>query len=504
MTQGGLFKLILKDDRFDQFFRLTESLRNTTYGSLKRSHLLYISHDYKPFVAFASEYIKVKPTGDSTGAITRETNVLRFIFPVFSHYTSDIVLHLKIQSVGSYALFSASSPLDPTTANPLYQFCPYTGLRVCKKVSFYSDSVLVDEYNIDDAIMYHKFFVKESHQDGWKACHGQQIPKKATMMGNGCTQTLEISDGHQTPKLYHEELEMFIPLQFWFCKDLSSAIPNHFIPTSQRTILIEMNTIENIIQTFINPQDDNGVNDDILTPVSLPISKLNIEAELYVNGIYLDNSIYDLVTSHTKQKNILLQKEDSIILHNMRFPTEYMMIGFRNRQNTIDFNRWFLMGTPKVHPTNNYKSFWVFPTCVNITGSANFSLRLRLATEFTTLENFVDTLNLSSYGLDISPVLPTQFYNCYIPLRYADQSLTVSPHDNSVFLLTFAHYIGKKDFNGYFNLSTNRELYITYKFKSSHQFVQSYQANQAEMIISMTAINILYRNGDRLALKFSV
>ena len=112
-------------------------------------------------------------------------------------------------------------------------------------------------------------------------------------------------------------------------------------------------------------------------------------------------------------------------------------------------------------------------------------------------------IGVTAHGVEIFPFLPAGFYNAYLPIKYMENTLVVSPVDTSTFLVSFCLYPGKFNPSGYYNLSTGRELYINYAMRDT-AFARDYPPGKAEMVVSMAALNFLVRKGDQISLRFSL
>jgi hypothetical protein len=527
MPQGAIFKLVLRDERFDKFFTASEYLSKRfadisakraaageknvqpTFLDIERSHILYIHAAYRPYVSVASEYARVKASGDGTSALGLSGGTLQFTFPIYGHFTSDMAVHIRFKAVGDKNATTASS------ATPYLRYCALPGVRLFKKVELRSEQVIIDDYNPDDVIAASKFFVKADNRTGWDRCHGQQELREATYFGNGFTGSLMYRDGPQTPKLYHDSFDIYVPLHFSFCRDAAHAMLNDLIPNTQRTITCELAALGDIIQALVPSvapppplaPDGKAPAPGTLDVVPLPFTKLGIECDLYVNGLYVNPEIHDVFASrigfslirvHRRQVNQLQHTSGRFLLDQLKFPAEYLMLGFRSRLLASDFDRWWMMGFPKVH-TGADKL--LVPAMIWNNDLQVCQLVCREALEVTTLENHVDTLGVTAHGVEIFPSLPTSFYNAYMPTRYAENSMVISPVDTSAFLVNFCLYPGKFNPSGYYNLSAGRELYIDYKLKAS---LADLEPGDAEMVTSMSALNFLMRKGDKVHLRYAL
>jgi hypothetical protein len=513
---GAIFKIVLRDERFDRYFTASDFLRcrldairlkrkaagfdnvQPTFLDIEQSHSLFIHSAYRPYVSTASEYVRVKAAGDTVGGLGPGGGALHFTFPIHGHFTSDMVVHIRIGAIGS------KTATAPSAATPYLRYCALPGVRMFRKVEMKSDSVLIDDYTPDDVIAHSKFFVHADQRVGWERCHGQQEPREALYYANGYTGRLKYHDGPQTPKLYQEGFDLYIPLQFWICRDSSQALLNDLIPNSQRTITCELAPLADIVQALLPAGGGAGT---LMAPADLPFTKVAIDADLYVNNLYVNPEIHDIFASrigfslirvHRRQTIQLRSPSDAFLLDQLRFPAEYLMVGVRARSLAHDFDRWWMMGRPRVRDRH---SSIIAPAMIwnDLIGIPQ--LVSREAVEVTTLDNVVDTIGVTAHGIDIFPQLPSAFYNAYLPIRYSESTMVAAPADTSAFLISFCLYPGKRNPSGYYNLSAGREMYINYQLKPEASEVEG---GEFEMTISMSALNFLVRKGDRIALRYAL
>ncbi len=518
MSQGAIFKLVLRDERFDRFFTASDYLRTRldairqkraaagnknvqpTFTDIEKSHILYVHAAYRPYVAVATEYARVKPFGDGTASIGPSGGTIEFTWPVYGHFTSDLVLHVRFRAIGSQAAFEAGS--QPTPTQPLLRYCAYPGLRMIRRAAFTSDKILIDDYTTDEAVSFTKFFVDTDHVTGWKRCHGQQEPRLASYLGNGYTGYLTYSDGPQTPKLYHDSLDMFIPLQFWLSNDASHALLNDLIPNTQRSITCELAPLSEIVKALIPDPNNPGA----LMQTALPFSKLNMDVSLYVGSLYTNPEIHDifatrigfsLIRVHRRQVNGIQTPTDAVLLDQLKFPAEFFTVGFRERAMASDFDRWWLNGI--IPPRTNANKL-LTPAMIWNYQANTCQLVCREATETEALANPIDMLGVTAHGVEIYPMTPALFYNGYLPIKYQKSTLTVSPNDTSTFMVTFCLYPGQFNPSGYYNLSAGRELYLNYAFKTWYNLAPG----AIEMVVAMSALNFLMRKGDKVSLRYAL
>ena len=528
MTSSGVFTLVSQDDITDSYFTaysiLESRLRNISspmVSDIEKTHILYVKSRYYPYVSIASEYAKVLPSG--TQVIGRTGPELSFTLPTYGDFTNDMVLHVKFDPIGNKTSYlNGFMPEQTNPSPPLLRYCAFPGIRLIENVELRaSGGVLIDSYQPEDVIAYKNFFVSRDHKAGWERCYGQDEIQQAAYNCKSYTNILNYSNGYQTPKVYHDSFDMFIPLHLWFCEDVSNALINYNSATSQRVIKIRMTDIGKIVQALVygttssgNVIETTGALEGLI-PVTLPITSLKFQAELYVNQLYTYSFIseimkrdftFNLIRVHKRQITGISAESGSILLNQLNYPGEFMSVGFRNKKNTSDFDRWHLMGSDFLTPdTNNIRTLYA----PGIIWNSSYTVRQlvsRAATPMTSLNPIISDISIVTSGdIEIYPRISYSFFNDYLPVRYNKNSAVISPYDNNMFLVTFCFYPGKFNPSGYFNLSTTRELYIKYWM---HPDYTDFINNNFEMVICMSALNFLYKvsgaSGDSLNLKYTM
>lgn len=509
MTQSGIYKIILRDDRFDAPLRASDLLskklkeiqrkkeamaRGSTAGKdrcnilpsvddISRDHIMYVGSIYKPFVSVATEYVRVRPYGDATSFLNATGGSVRFVFPMYGHFISDMVLNVKIAAVGS-----------ANATSPFYRYCALPGLRMFKSIAFYSDETLIDEYTRDEAVAYSKFFVKNDYLPAWYRAIGQQQIKNATCFNPaGFTINTQYSDGPQTPKLLQDPLDLWVPLQFDFCLDAARAISNDLISASQRIIKIDVAPITDMLFAY----------DANMNQIILPINQVSIDLNLYVNTLFVNPEIYEIIASrigfslirvHRRQTAQTTLASDSILLAQLKYPIEYILFGFRDINNLNDPDLWALMGTAgtQTNATSLYVPimFW---------NGFMVQLGSRAAKLVTSLENLVDQgISLTTQTVDIYKNMPMDFFSNYLPIRYMQYGGLRASTDANMGLISECLYPGNFQPSGYFPASAGREIYLSY---SSSMISVSLTT---EYLVFASTLNFLVRKGDKVLLRFSV
>ncbi len=368
MSTGGLFILITNDGKQDRMLNATallnkrlleiERLRSRnpqirdptpTLVDIERTHILFINAHFKPFAAIGYEYNKVSVQSGSA----RLGSTVQFSIAQYGDFFNDMVLHLKLGRVEATGADYWSSPAaNPATApNQLLRYCDYLGQRVVKNVKFTVNSNPLDEYDSDVMNMHQKFFVTPHKETGWKRNVGQELPKLGYSdvgaangragRGAGVREQKFILDGPQTAKPLQEEVDMWIPLLFWFNLDPRLSIPSIAIPYGQRFIDVTFAPANEILQHVhaSNPAlDAPGQN-------QVPVPEI-LTCDLYTNNIFVNPEIHDifikrigfsLIRVHRRQVIRTMKANDMLLLNSLKWPTETLYVGLRPVAN-IDTN----------------------------------------------------------------------------------------------------------------------------------------------------------------------
>jgi hypothetical protein len=511
MSLGGVFTIVLRDERFDQFYTASDYLRERlnkirksrkaagytnpqpTFADLGHTHKFFLNETYKPFVANASEYFKVKSSGDGTIEISESGGTASFTFPINGHFTSDMLFHVRIEPVGS------------ATGDTFYRYCALPGGRLFKDVTWDSGEIKLDNFTPDDTVFHGNFHVDPKNREGWLRGLGQQVPQVAEYQGNGYTGVFNYMDGPQTLKRLQPAIDMMVPLQFSNSQAPQNAVLNDFIANTQRRIVAELEDIDKIIGAFNSDGDS----------VALPFSKLKMSIELYVNNIFVNPEIHDIFASrcgfslfrtHQRHLKSVTNPEDSIKLSQLKFPAEYLHVGFRDKQNANDFDHWPLFGTNTRPSTANENALLIpamifnpapAPPAVNV-GVCELVCRVGKISSLGTLTPIVDQLGVTAHSITVYPTLPTEFYTNYLPNRYPQRTPITSPHDTSTHLIPFSNFPGDAQPSGYYNLSSGREFHLNYR----SSFISN--TTPTQLVVTMSALNFMVRKGDKLNLRYSI
>lgn len=510
-VQGGIFQLITRDGRNDQFLQAESQLRarldsikqkraaaraqmraagdpkwesypiEPTLADVECSHRLFVRSQFRPFCAVGCEYAKVPAAG--IPALSSSETTLKFTLPVFGDFLGDMVLHLQLAAVGTEG------------GAGQYEYTHYPGIRAVRRAEFRSDEVLIDSYSRDDVLFVDKFWVDPKDRDGWDRCMGEQVTQVGEFWNsNEYTACAVFKDGAQTRRARQAPLDLWIPLQFSTAGDAAQAIPNDMIPNTQRTVSITLAPVGELIRA----RDAAG------NVVSLPFSTLAARANLYVNNLYVNPEIHDifaarlgftLIRTHQTQYDTLSAPAGVVRLDRIKFPAEFLQVGVRSSDAEADFDRWHLFGQPRARtPATSLMT----PGALWNVGLGICQLVCRQLREASTLDEIATGMRVTAgRGVELFTNADATFYQAYLPTRWRGRTPVVAPKDRGVMLVPFDLYPGAPEVSGYINLSTEREVQLEFVAPTVSG------TNTAQIISAASALNFLVRDGDSIRLRYS-
>lgn len=465
MSTGGTFQLLANTGEQDKLLLATNILnkrlikiehdrcRNPniknkmpTLVDIERTHILYINAHFKPFVSIAYEYDKI---GAQEGDV-RFGNEITYSIPQFGDFFHDMILHVKLSGL-SAGLISNQA-----------RYCDFLGHRLLKNTKFEVNGNVLDEYSSNVYNFHYNFRTPLQKKRSWKECVGQETPYRAYLTQNpGVDEYREVKtivDGAQTLKATHVggtgsgtyDVEMFIPLLFWFNIDPRLSIPSVSIPYGQRFIKILLANADEICQGF--PTTD-------YTEPTIDI------ANLYINNIFVNSEIHNIFIKRVGFSLIRLHKEESQIisdpigrikLDQLKFPVETLYCGVIPRINEgtmTDWNSYHLVDNKTIpYPVAIPNPGVPPPTYLLGFSQANYKRQIPV----------VDQLSVESVGIELWRITPEKFFNTYIPYAYGGYNIA-SPEDRGMYIIPFNLYPGSYQPSGYISLSKTREFYVNYQ-----------------------------------------
>jgi hypothetical protein len=313
-----------------------------TLADIEKTHIIFTNAHFKPFAAMAFEYQK---TNASSGSSELNSEVT-FSINQFGDFIYDMCLHVQLKQ----PTLSITAGTDASD-EPGMRWCNWIGERLCSETSFSINGNPLDSYKRDAYNFERETKVSKDKLIGWQRMMGQEEARKgfvdqANWAGSGVASaavthrvSTEVFNGHQTPtgqKSQAEtgDVELFIPLLFWFNRDPRLALPSVAIPHGQRFVTVKLAAQEDLVSTYPRGAGtDAAPNGTILTTTNL-VRKI----ELYVNNIFVNPEIHDiyikriaftLVRVHRQQEHTANVNTAEVHLQNLKWPIESLCVGMR-------------------------------------------------------------------------------------------------------------------------------------------------------------------------------
>ena len=366
MATAGIFTIITNDGKQDKMLMATDLLHGRlrqinsfnhsnnggkaddvnnlpTLLDIEKTHVLFTNAHFKPFAAIGFEYNKVNATaGNPTLGST-----VQFSIPQFGDFFHDICGHVTL-----YNPTLSSTATDPSDA-PLMRWCSYPGERLFKRVQQEVNGNPLDEYYYHATNMHREYRVAPNKAAGWDRCVGQEESEQgfvdqpkwalnAVAPGDVVSRTAaRVNTGNQTPTGQKSQsqvypvgnLELFIPLLFWYNKDVRLAVPSVAIPYGQRYINIDLASRDELVDvvprgagTWASP---NGAVTDLPGLKSIELYVNNIFVNPEVHTIYIKRIGFSLIRVHRQQVYNANSSSQEVLLQQLKWPIEYMFVGMK-------------------------------------------------------------------------------------------------------------------------------------------------------------------------------
>jgi hypothetical protein len=312
MATGGIFTIITNDGKQDRMLMATallherlrainafkqgnnggaaDALQNLpTLLDIEKTHVLFTNAHFKPFAAIGFEYNKVRPT---SGNPALGQNI-QFSIPQFGDFFHDIACHaILLQPTLSITGGTVASD------QPLMRWCNFPGEALLQQVQMEVNGNPLDQYTFHATNMHREYRVAPNKLVGWNRCVGQQTAQQGWVdqpnwVGSNVASAsvtsrmvAQVQAGNQTPTGQKDQsglsnLEMFIPLLFWYNKDVRLAVPSVAIPYGQRFINVNLASLAQLVGYYPRGAGTWSAPNGSITESSPTLSSI----ELYINNI---------------------------------------------------------------------------------------------------------------------------------------------------------------------------------------------------------------------------
>lgn len=451
---------------------LKQQSAEPTINDIKETHAFFLTETFKPIVSVGYWYSKI-----NNNIQPLLGGSLKLKLPIYGDFFSDMVLSIRLSS------FNATNDTNKV------KYCDFPGHKILKEVRFISNDILIDSYGPEEINFHYDFRIPPGNKAGWKRCVGQELPKRCFLTQDPLNQEIReeklIYDGFQTLKKVQEELEVFIPLQFWFCNPKFALSNNHFV---YGKTYLEFDFVDaSDLVICADYAEDGG----LFRPPEI------IECNLYTNHIFISPEVasvfiskfsFNIIRIHKRIHQILNKGSEDVLLNGLKFATESMYVVFRPIENEINTN------FPETWYNNNAIEYKEVPYPIIMTTEGLKTLGYTNAYYYSE-KRVIEELGLSSNGVSIYDSFSPTFYDSYIPYRYGENSV-ITPANSGSYLITFNLYPNKEQPSGYLNLSNTRETYLHY----SSRYIS--MDKPVRLIISARTINFLLLEEGSISIRF--
>ncbi len=503
-----------------------------------------------------------------TGALSQVSGTVNAATGVYTKYTQEWV-----NSAG--VVLAVGSP-----ARNFVRYCDYPGARIFQHVYFEVNNNPLDDYTAEAMMFYSKHNVATGKRTGWMRLMGQEVPLvgytdlqsiagvSADPVGGGLIdqsgsaapgsrqaalsttrQQVSVCSGPQTPKAEQPALALWVPLIFWFNKDIRLSIASVAIPYGQRFITVNLESLQNLV--FVAPGDlylrvtaETQLSNDATTKgtaaavavesVSRSVTKTPWLANgsvvdtstggisnitLYINNIFVNSEIHDiyikrigfsLIRLHRYQPSRVNTASQQVLLNQFKYPIETIYVGMRpaynidptNPNQARDWYQLTRLNDQTVSVTSRSTGDVMIDDTVAFNASSNKHKKISSLSEvmhvtYPVPTQTVDTLQLQVHGITLFDTYAAPFYRDFLFWRYGKADDITTSEDTGSMMLNFALYPGQYQPSGHMNVSRAREFYINYA--SSYVTTNT----PADLLTLGIAINFLLISDGSAVIRYS-
>ncbi len=444
-----------------------------TLNDINKTHFLFINNQYKPFVEFGFNYIKT-----TVNSQPNYGNEIEFNVQDNGDFISDMMIYIRLSELAAF------------DEHDKVRYADFIGHKILKKCQFVISNNVLDEYDRELYNIYYNLHVPEAKKISWLKCMGQEIPFSGTLISDPINDNYKeirhIANGYQTLKPLHSKLELFIPLLFWFNRDIRLAFPNHIKPLGQVKVRIELENAEQLMNSIDITNDEYNQNFNIPNIESCTLYTKHIYINTDIQDIFISKLGFNLIRIYKKVEKIIDTNNNRISIQELKFPIEALYAFFRPVSNEIgldNFQTWYLNSIIEL---NYIKT----PIIYNLAGVDTLGINnIKFYNQIPVVNSFRFEANDSAvYGTQ-----STTFYDGYLPLISGNEIMS---NNNNIYYLPFTFMPQQNQPCGYLNLSKTREIYCEYESSVIEN------NKPVKMYLYATALNFLLVTKNAASLKY--
>lgn len=405
-----------------------------TLWDITQTHNIFMNKFYKPFVSTSHVYSR----NTNRKGIQNFGKSVTFTITKNGSWFADMALHVKFTG------------LKANNAPDKCKYAAFPGHRLIKKVTFTVNNNELDSYITEDINKYFQYDVPANKKTAWMRAVGQEIPHMGYItpdpINNEFREVRWISDGPQTLKSAHDDVEMTIPLIFWF-NNITEAFPNCMLEYGQVDVKIDLAPAEEMF-ACANYGGGGSFTAPKISVFDLYVN--HIESLPQIVSIYTSNYSYSLIRIHRNYTATLNVAANDILMQELKYPIESLVINIRPLQNLASIDNWY-------KSTNLTEVLIKQPV---ITDSPAINTLAINTLEYNKEEPMVDILGFRVKDIRIFDDFPSDLYQNYFPIRHGQ--FINAPDWEGWYLMAFNFNPGDYNPSGHYNASTMREMYLKY------------------------------------------
>lgn len=406
-----------------------------TLWDITRTHNVFMNQFYKPFAATSHVYFK----NSNRKGLQNFDSEVTFSLTKAGSWFADMALHVKLKGLRAVN--------EPDKC----KYAAWLGHRLIKEVKFSINNNELDKYTTEDINDHFMYNVLDNKKEIWARCVGQEIPHRGYItpdpINNEFREVRWISDGPQTLKSKHNDVELVIPLLFW-CNKIEQAFPLCMIPWGEIDIKFTLASVSELVDCT-----NYGGGGEFIPPMidCLDLYVNYIESLPQIVSVYKNNFDYSLIRIHKQFTQELQVSSNEVWLQELKYPIESLSINFRPLENLESVDCWYLS-------TKLTEQFVKQPVITDVPVPNTLAVNTIV---YHKEEQLVNELSLRIKDVELYPTFPAALYQNYFPYSYG--KFINGPTWLGWYLMNFNFFPGDYNPSGHINVSKNREMYLKYR-----------------------------------------
>lgn len=403
-----------------------------SFNDLRQTHRLLVCKSYRPFVSISSQYSKIGSSGTPTfgGSAT-------FNLPLSgADFLSDCVVRVTISE------FQAINVLDKV------RYAEFVGHKLFQNVSFEHNKQIIDQYTTERYNLHWQMDVEPGKEEAYLRNIGQEVPTTAYFVPEPSIdeyrEYIRIGYGPQTYKFKQQQLDLWIPLLFWFNKT-EDALANYLLAPSSTQIIIQLSKFSDLMSFAPYSRTNAGHTTPTIT-----------NCELYMNGLYVSEIFMRIYRSRFQLKLIRINKTSRIAVSQsshqiplpaINMPVEAIFAGFKPDNTQYPSQDW-------------HKNCYLVEHQINRPiVTSEIEINHNVCNYYTEVHPLANVF-LETGTFQLFPTAPPSFYNSYIST--ARGPFNKAPKDIGWLQFIFSTDKETKELTGYLDASNTSTIYLTY------------------------------------------